>query len=328
VADQYDSPDSRVRRHQIERARQILEYITLVRGDAYATPEIQTDYLLAIADLNLTTEPAQQILALSDEEWEAATAEIPLTLDRAMREEIRENTLSTARRRVPSQVMAELSEPAAAVTVELVRALIRPNSVLNQARTDELRERARGEVPAQMANLERNEIIVRAGDITTVDDVEALTQIGLIHDEWNWWVTVRSFLFTLALLAVAGGTLYRLRSRTIRNLQDYSLLVVIVVIWLLVAKFMIVPHDWLPYLYPLAALGMLVAVLLDLRVAVLVILAFGLIANYLAPNNAPLVEPGRRADLGTRRTADGLSVGRAGNCHDQLDRHVGLSCAL
>lgn len=289
VADQYDSPDSRVRRQQVERARQILEYITVVRGDAYAAPEVQTDYLLAIADLNLTPESTQQILDLSDEEWELAAGEIPLTLDRAMREEIRESSLSTARRRVPSQVMAELSEPAAAVVVELVRALIRPNSILNQARTDELRDKARSDVPAQMVNLERNEIIVRAGDITTVEDVEALTQIGLIHGEWDWWVSVRSFLFTLALLAVAGGTLYRLRPRTLRSLQEYSLLIVMVVIWLLAAKFMLVPHDWLPYLYPLAALGMLAAVLLDLRVAVVVILAFGLIANYMAPNNGPLV---------------------------------------
>lgn len=289
VPDQYDSPDSRVRRHQIERARQILDYVTIVRSDAYAAPEVQTDYLLAVADLNLTPESTQQILDLSDEEWEAAAGEIPLTLDRAMREEIRESNISTARRRVPSQVMAELSEPAVAVTVELVRALIRPNSVLNQARTDELRDKARSDVPAQMVNLERNEIIVRAGDITTVDDVEALTQIGLIHDEWNWWVTARSFLFVLALLAVVGSVLYRLRPRTIRSLQDYSLLVVMVVAWLLAAKFLIVPHDWLPYLYPLAALGMLAAVLLDLRVAVVVVLAFGLVANYMAPNNAPLV---------------------------------------
>lgn len=289
VPDQYDSPDSRVRRQQIERARRILEFITVVRNDAYATPEIQIDYLLATDDLDLTPESAQQLLDLSDEEWAQVAVEAPLTLDRVMREEIRESTISTARRRVPTQIMAELSEPATVVAVELVRALIRPNSVFNQTRTDELREKARSEVAVQMVNLERNEIIVRAGDITTVEDVEALTQIGLIYDTWNWWVALRGTLFSLALLIVTGGTLHRLRPRTFRSLQEFSLLVVMVVIWLFAAKFMLVPHDWLPYLYPLAALGMLAAVLLDLRVAVVLSLFFGLAANYMAPNNVPLV---------------------------------------
>src|SRR5690606_27939081 len=158
------------------------------------TPSVQIDNLMAIADLNLTSEAAQQVLDLSNDEWSLVTAAAPATLDRVMRDEIRESGLSTARRRVPSQIMTDMSEAAAAVVVELVRPLVRPNSVFNQERTDELRERARSEVAVQTVTLERNEVIVRAGDIVTVEDVEALTHIGLIQDEWNWWVTVRSLL--------------------------------------------------------------------------------------------------------------------------------------
>jgi membrane-associated HD superfamily phosphohydrolase len=50
VADQYDSADARIRRQQVDRIREILEFITIVRNDEYATPELQTDYLMAIAD--------------------------------------------------------------------------------------------------------------------------------------------------------------------------------------------------------------------------------------------------------------------------------------
>jgi hypothetical protein len=289
VPDQYDSPDGRVRRQQTEQARRILEYMTVVRSDAYATIEQKSEYLLAIHDLNLTPELALQILNVSDEEWPLLVAEAPATLDRIMREEIRESTLTLMRRRVPALVMAELSEPATLVTVELARDLMRPNSFLNQMRTDELRERARSEVTAQTVNLERNEIILRAGDIASPEDVEALTQIGLMQDEWNWWVAIRALIFTVALLAVAGATLFRLRRRTLRNVHEYALLVVMVVAWLIAAKFMLAPHDWLPYLYPLAALGMLVAVLIDLRTAVVVIMLFAVVAHFLAPNNTPLV---------------------------------------
>lgn len=289
VPDQYDTPDGRVRRQQVERAQDVAEFIGIVRADEYATDPLKTDYLLSIPDVVLTPDLAQQVLSLSPQEWDRAVEEVPATLDRMMREEIRESNLGAFQRRVPAQIASDLSEVASQVVVELVRALIRPNSLFNQARTDEMRERARNDIPVQSVAMERNEIIVRAGDIATDAHVEALTQIGLLQDEWNWWITARGFAMTLAILGVMGGTLYRLRPRTFTNVQEYSMLVILVVAWLLAAKFMIVPHDWLPYLYPLAALGMLVAVMIDLRVAVVTVVGFALLAHFLAPNNTMLV---------------------------------------
>ncbi len=289
VPDQYDTPDGRVRRERIERAQDIVEFISIVRADEYASDMLKTDYLLAIPDLGLTPDLAEQILELSPQEWQRSAEEIPTTLDRVMREEIRESNLGAIQRRVPAQIASDLSEQSGVIVVEIVRSLVRPNSLFNQLRTDEMRELARNSVPVQSVTLERNEIIVRAGDIVTSEHVEALTQIGLLQNEWNWWVTARAFAFTLVVLAVMGGTLYRVRPRILTDVQEYGLLVVIVVIWLLAAKFMIVPHDWLPYLYPLAALGMLISVLINLRVAVITILCFSLVAHFLAPNNTMLM---------------------------------------
>lgn len=289
VADQYDSVDARIRRQQVERAREILEFITVVRNDEYATPQLQTDYLMAITDLPVTPELALQILTLSGEEWAAVAAEVPLALDRVMREEIRESTLSLVGRRVPALIDPDLGEEPSALVAELVRGMMRPNTFLNEARTAELRERARSDVPAQSVTLERNEIIVRAGDIATESDVEALTQIGLIQAEWNWWVTLRAVLFTAALMLVTGGTLQRVRPSLLQNVREFSLMSVVVAIWLLAAKFMLVPHDWLPYLYPLAALAMLIAVLLDFNTGVVLTISMVLVSFYLAGNNAALV---------------------------------------
>ena len=65
VPDQYDNPDGRVRRQQLDRIRELLEFITIVRNDEFATPELQTDYLLAISDLSLTPELVLQILSVT-----------------------------------------------------------------------------------------------------------------------------------------------------------------------------------------------------------------------------------------------------------------------
>ncbi len=289
VADQYDTPDARVRRQQVDRAREVLEFIQIVRNDEFATPELQTDYLLSIADLPITPELALQILTLSPEEWNAVAAETPQALDRTMREEIRESTLSLVRRRVPALISSTLDENTSSVTAELVRGLVRPNSLYNQLRTEEMREKVRNDVPIQTVTLERNEVIVRAGDIAGPEHVEALIQIGLIQADWSWWVLLRAILFTAALMAVIGGSLYRLRPETVANLHEFGLLTVVILIWLAAAKFMLVPHDWLPYLYPLAALGMLTAVLLDFRVSVVITVGFALVSYYLNQNNVSLV---------------------------------------
>jgi putative nucleotidyltransferase with HDIG domain len=289
VPDQYDVVEGRIRRQQVSRSRTILEFITIVRNDPYIGPELQHDYLLAIPDLKLTPEMALAIEQLSPADWEDVLVEVPLALDRAMRDEIRETTLPVIKRRVPSLISADLSEEASTVTAELVRGLIRTNSVLNEARTAELREQARNEVPVQYVTLARGETIIRAGDIAKPDDVEALAQIGLLQQDWDRWTLVRALALTITVLVIVIGAIYQLRPQTLNNYQELAVLVVTSVIWLLVAKFLIIPHDWLPYLYPLAALAMLITVLVDLNVAIIFTIGFALIINFLGNNNPALI---------------------------------------
>ncbi|MCB0121234.1 MAG: hypothetical protein KDE58_03260, partial [Caldilineaceae bacterium] len=187
VSDQFDSSEGRVRRQQKNRAREILDFIAIVRRDPYLSPELQTDYLRAIDDLKLSAEEAFQIQELDEEEWAAVANETPRALDRIMAEEIRESTVASARRRLTSLIDTDLSDEVSAITVRLTGALIRPNSIYNPTRTEEMKEAARNAVPAQLHSFARGETIIRAGDVATAEDVEALTQLGLLQSEWDWW---------------------------------------------------------------------------------------------------------------------------------------------
>ena len=99
VPEQYDSAEGRVRRQQFNRSREILAFITAIRNDPHASPELQVDYLLAISELALEPEAAYRIQQLTAADWQIVVTEMPLTLDRVMRDEIRENNLAAARRR-------------------------------------------------------------------------------------------------------------------------------------------------------------------------------------------------------------------------------------
>lgn len=289
VPEQYDSAEGRVRRQQFNRSREILSFITAIRNDPHASPELQVDYLLAISELALEPEAAYRIQALSTEDWQIVVTETPLTLDRVMRDEIRENNLTTTRRRVPSLIDSNVNETASEVVANLVQGLIRPNSIFNEERTEEARNQARDAVAVQQQTLERGEKIIRAGDVANAEQVEALQQVGLLQPAWDWWLVLRAVVISALLLTVVISAIYRLRPSTLQNFQELSALAVIFVLWMLAAKLMIIPHDWLPYLYPLAAMSMLIAVLIDLRVSLVITIGAALLVHYFSNNNFILV---------------------------------------
>ncbi len=288
VPDQYDFNEGRVRRQQIVVARTQIEAITTIRKTV-APVDMKIGELQALSDLAISEEIASLILTLDDDAWLAILHETPLTLDRVMRDEIRESTLPNARFRVPMLVGGQLDEESDTVVVALVRALIRPNSFYNDEKTQQLRATARSTVPAQVRTYERGETIIRAGDRASADVVEAITQLTLTQNQWDVWATLRAICFTLLILLLVAGGITRLHPQTIYSYPQLALLVLTSTIWLLAAKVMIAPNPWLPYLFPLAALSMLISVLVDERVAVLFAIAFGLIAHFLVGNNPQIV---------------------------------------
>ncbi|RLT32254.1 MAG: hypothetical protein DWI57_18515, partial [Chloroflexi bacterium] len=150
VPDFYDPPQSRIRRTQVNEARDGLAFIDTVRQDSLASVETKIGYLQAINDISISQAMAEQILGLSVEAWSAVQVEVPLVLDQIMQEEVRETSLTSARRKVAVLISPDLDDDASAVTIELARALIRPNSFLNTERTDELRQQAREAVQPEI----------------------------------------------------------------------------------------------------------------------------------------------------------------------------------
>ena len=289
VPDFYDPPQSRIRRTQVNAARDALAFIDTVRLDSLASPETKTAYLQAITDIGINQAMAERILGLNAADWAEVQGEVPLVLDQIMQEEVRETSLATARRKVAVLISPDLDDDASLVTIDLVRALIRPNSFLNPERTDELRQQAREAVQPEVSVLEQGEIVLRAGNIVTAEDVEALEQMGLTQGERNLWTVLQAMLVAVVILALVGGAIYRLRIRTIFSRQETALLVVLALFGVVGAKLMIIPDNWIPYLFPLAALGMLAALLVDTQVAMIVVLSFTLFIAYLSQGDVFLI---------------------------------------
>jgi putative nucleotidyltransferase with HDIG domain len=288
VRDIYDSPDARVARQQVTRVRQILDYMDSVRQDSYAGPEQQRQWIEAIPDLSLSTAVIDQILSLAEENWQAVQAETISVVDEAMREEIRESQLDQARGRVSTLVGLDLSEAQAGIVSKLAEDLIEPNSFYNAEKTDEAKQAARENVQPVSRTIVEGEIILREGDIVTSLDVEALSALGLRQAETEWQGVVSTVAFVLLIAVVLGLYLVRFRPEYWVRWPRMFLLLLLLVLFILMAKLMVPEQAILSYLLPTAALSMLLTVLLGPHLAITVTVLFSIIVGFMAGGSLEL----------------------------------------
>lgn len=281
VPEVFDPPQARVGRQQLALAGQLLDYIASVRSDSYADTATKTTYLRAAAGLDLSPEVISHVLALPAPGWERVANEVQVVLERAMREEIRESSLADERRKVPARVRLDFADEDAAVVSDIVQDLLAPNSFYNAERTEARRQAAREAVEPITATFERNETILRAGDIVTDLDIEALKALGLQQSVLSWKDIRSAAGFVLLLGLVFLYYLWRREPGMWFASAETVLLAAVVVVFMFGAKAVLPARTLLPYLFPYAALTILLSIVLHLRIALVVTALFALVVGWL-----------------------------------------------
>jgi putative nucleotidyltransferase with HDIG domain len=281
VPDLYDAPDQSIARQQVARARQILDFIDSVRHDAYATNEDLTRWLSAIEDVILSPPVISRILDMSEESWQAVQKEVVYVLDQAMRSEIREVQLTEARRMIPTLVSLELSEAQVQVVTALTRDLIQPNTFYNAERTSEARQAARDAVLPVQRTIEKGEVILRGGDLVTPLAVEDLDAYHLRQPATDWRDIGSAVIFAVGITVVLELYISALNPALWHRWRHLTLTFLLTGLFVPLAKVMVPGRVGLPYLYPLPALAMILAVLLDTRLGILVAALLSLVLGYV-----------------------------------------------
>lgn len=278
----YDPPDTDVARQQSLLARQILDYIQVVRRDSFGSLDQKADDLNRISALTLEPEIINAILNMSAENWQAVSDQIEIVLERVMRQSIRESALPMEITQLPTQVSIRFSAEEAAVVVAVVEDLIRANTFPNTQLTEEARQAAIAAVEPVIRTFAPNEILVRENKRIDVLDYEALGQITQRSSgQYRSLMVGRAFLGSVLAVGLAGLYIRRFRPELLESSRFLLLLTVILLIVLTGAK--VTGLTALIYLYPLAALALIFASLAGPAVAVIgtVVQAFmvGLMMN-------------------------------------------------
>ena len=290
VSDVYDPPQTRVVRQQLAVANRILDSIAAARSDS-SSVDLSTRVSQIEDTTSISIAPAsiERILAMTQEEWERVASEIQVVLERAMREEIRENNLADERRKVAARVRLDISDEDAAIVVRIVQDLVVPNSFPNTEKTEQRRQQARDAVEPVTAAVARNEIILRAGDIATPLDIEALDALGLRLNRWSWKEASLAAVFILLLGILLLYYLWRQEPQLWLDQTKLLVLLLLLLFFLLAARLVLPAGSVASYLFPYAALAMILGVLLNLRVAFISAALFALLAGWLTGNGLEMV---------------------------------------
>jgi hypothetical protein len=283
VPDQYDPPEARTARQQVDRLRSTLAFVDSVRGDPFASPEDRLADLSGLADLRLTADQARALLELPEARWQALKLEAITVLEQVMRSEIREGQSDAARRSVAARVSIAFPEDQAELVASIVGAFVVPNARYNEASTRGARQLARQQVEPVLQSFANGQTIIARGDVATPLLIEALDAYALLQPPDRWReVAIRSLLVTtLAITLVLFGL--RIQPREIQSARFAAILAGSLVFATIGMQTMVPGRTLLPYLYPAATLPMLMAVLFSPGMGIAVALVSAGLAGFLAP---------------------------------------------
>lgn len=185
-----------------------------------------------------------------------------------------------------------LSRPYEEFSKGVIDRYLRPNGFINYEKTRQKQEEATAAISPTMVSVKEGEKIIGEGEIVTEEHLAKLQALGLTRPKLPFTSILGIFLLVALLMVVVLFYLYQQNREIYGHAGHLYLLGIIVVVVLAVGKAIIAinVNQWpefgaqFGYMVPLAAAGMLIAILLDSRLAVLVVAVMSLMLGVMTGN--------------------------------------------
>lgn len=276
-------PDALERAEQ--QARDAVEAVLAVRADRTLSPQGRRERLQR---LGLEGEALEAALTLDRLQLVAAGQAGLSAAYRLMGRPLRPEDLDAARQQL-EPVLREKgmrAKPLSFARWVAARAL-RPNLVVDEAQTRRAREAARAGVEPVRVRVLKGQVVVRRGEVVTAEQVRKLQALGLAAGPWPWDRVAGTGVLTALLVALLGAYLARFQPEVWAS----SRLVVLtaLLVGLGAAGTRLAASLLHPLLLPNAAVAMLLAVLVNQRLALFAAGVMAVLAGTLGTQDLRLV---------------------------------------
>ena len=257
----YDPPDTRLSRQQVSSAKLAIAFINLTRSDKLSNTRQKQQELTKLGNISLADDMQIKLIKIENSRWVIVQEEIIRVIENVMSEPIQEDQMEKTRQRIPVLVSVELSLDEVELAAALVQKFVIPNSLYNEVATSKARDASVAAVEPVEQDFAQGQTIIARGNVVTAEDLEAMTALNMLEPQRNLFE--RYFPpFTAIILVVATMTLYLLRTQPSFFYRTRHMLFVVLLslAFLFAAQFIIPQRLVLPFLFPAATLGMLIAV--------------------------------------------------------------------
>ena len=288
VAQVFLPVDPAITRKQIEKLRTALVFISNTRADSFASQSQKLSDLALMADIQISQEISEKILALSDSRWQIVQQETLNVLEQVMRNSIREGQVWTAQRNVPTLISFSIPQDLAVIISELTSPFIVPNSLYSPEQTEAARQEAVNSVNPVVRTYAPGEIIVRRGQIITDTQLEAMQYYGLIQNQGITQNLLASAALTALMGVLTGLYFYRRKLSGFNQLPKILIIALFFLLFLFSARFILPNRTILPYLFPISAFGLTVGALFSMEIGLVFSIFLGVLAGYGMQNGLDL----------------------------------------
>ena len=295
VPPQYDFTTERAITIANEQLAAFTRRISLL--DTAFSPDTSADERQGILDTFVPTisdEGGTVLQTLKPDRWAPIRSEAARVLDLVERTELRDTEVAQARASLEGQMAGDLTEGERALAADLVAPLLVPNSSFSQDRTNQEKEKQAAAVSPVVENIAQGEVLAFRGTKITPEILVRIQALGLDQRKLDvaaiaGWLLLSGLLVSML---IAWLRLFRPAYWHRNN--------VVLLLWLLIAfaTFALQVTEGraaLPFILPIAAIGLIVTVLLDAETAVLVTAVVAIVAGAV---NGPSLEIGSYVLLG------------------------------
>jgi putative nucleotidyltransferase with HDIG domain len=305
VPPQYDFTTERAITISNEQLAAFARRVALL--DTAFSPDTSADERQGILDTFVPTisdEGGTVLQTLKPDRWGPVRSEAARVLDLTERNELRDTEVAQARASLSGQMAGDLSEGERTLAADLVAPLLVPNSSFSEDRTNQEKEKRAAAVPPVVESIAQGEVLVRNGTKVSPEILARIQALGLDQRKLDvasigGWLLLSGLLVSML---IAWLRLFRPEYWHRNN--------VVMLIWLLIAFSTFAlqltqGRAALPFILPVAAIGLIIAVLLDAEAAILVTAVVAVVAGAV---NGPSLELGTYVMLGG--LAGILAIGR------------------
>ena len=264
----------------------------------------------ALPDLDLPETARETLLSLERGRWAAVRTESARVLDVTLRFELKDSEVETRRLSLADQMAGGLDDDERDLAAALIAPLVVGNSSYSEDLTIAARDRQAEAVAPVRVQVERNQIVVRQGDQIGPAELEALEALGLNDDQGDPATFAGWFLLALLLVGFLLAWIWRFRPG-IWHRNRVLILIGLLLIGTTIALQLTADRSILTFILPTAAVGMLLAVLLDATIATFVMALIAIVAGAvsgLSLEIAAYTFLGGMAGIVTVRRGDRLQV--------------------